>query len=660
MTKRWTRAEAFAFAPPVNTWPDCAGEGIADFELFQQRATAVRMYFENYPVKKIAQTTGVARRSLSAMAQRCLAIAPDGRIYGFRALIPYLRVAPYQRSKIAKKASLDAQGGMAGALQKLLTEHPDIESNLVTEIKKKKRDQSVPEFRIRACDLHQLFLGCLKQKGVSLQEWPFNTKHRGVRTVSAYMKDVIARHFSHAVMKRGDDAARAHLAVGNGFQPLLSFMSPFDGVELDAYRIDALLSVAVRTPEGTDVELCLERLWLIAAVERASTIILGWKLVYRSEVTATDVVDVIRQSTKSELAPTLTLTLPGLTYPEMPTELRPALHAYQGALWGVLLLDGHLAHLSKQVREVARRAAGFVLNYGAVAHFERRPNVEYTFGRIAREIFHRLPSTTGSHPHAGRAPDAEQQAVRLRIRASDAEQLVAVFVAQHNLTPNEGLSFLSPLEFLNYFACNEADHCLARRLPAASQQRGASMGNRMICTVRGSVEKGRRPYIQVDRAHYTNPVLANAGHLIGQKLIIDFTDENDVRTARAYLLNGAELGVLVVQGRWALTPHSRKTRKAINSLMAKRTLVVSEFDDPVQAYLKYLGTPKKATQKLTPQLSPAQATALTRVAQEAGVEPQLYPAQKTDVIPTPEPVAPMKRSLIDKPLPDFSQFQNRR
>src|SRR3546814_6666964 len=60
-----------------------------------------------------------------------------------------------------------------------------------------------------------------------------------------------------------------------------------------------------------------------------------------------------------------------------------------------------------------------------------------------------------------------------------------------------------------------------------------------------------------------------------------------MRQIRAYLKNGAELGFLVAKGRWSTTKHSRRTRKAINSLMSKRILVISEFDDPVRVYLSY-------------------------------------------------------------------------
>src|SRR3546814_19118482 len=85
-----------------------------------------------------------------------------------------------------------------------------------------------------------------------------------------------------------------------------------------------------------------------------------------------------------------------------------------------------------------------------------------------------------------------------------------------------------------------------------------------------------------------------------------------MRQIRAYLKNGAELGFLVAKGRWSTTKHSRRTRKAINSLMSKRILVISEFDDPVRVYISYLST--QHPQHSTSPLPRKQATNATRVA----------------------------------------------
>jgi hypothetical protein len=662
-TERWSRRTMLATATPLALWPQCTESGIRDLECYRQRVTAMQLYFDNHPVKAIEAATGVPRTMLAHWAKRCLALAPDGRIQGFRALIPYTRTTPYQRTQPVAKKWPEAKGGMAGALDQLFGEFPDLENDLIARIIKDRKSHPHPhEFRIRPKDVHRHFIAALRVLGIGDERWPFTAKYRGRRSIERYTNEVLLRRFTRSVAARGDDAANAHLHVGRGFSPLVAFSRPFGAVEIDAYSINALLTVAVQTPEGTEVELLLERLWLIAAVDRASTAILAHTLVYGSQVGAADVVRVIRLASSEGIAlrPALN-ALTGLTYPPLKPAEQRAIETFAGALWAATLLDNALAHLATAVHDTARKALGFALNYGPVRHFERRPNVERAFRAISDEIFQRLPSTTGSHPKAGRAADADAQALRWRIRATDIEELVAVYLAQHNGTPSEGISNLSPLEFLGYFATHEDGHLLPRRLPAAQQVTQATLGRQIRCVVRGNLAQGRRPYIQIDRVHHTNPVLAMSGQLIGVELIVDL-DEDDMRQVRASLPNGGDLGFLGAAGRWGETPHTRKTRKAINSLLSRGILVLSEFDDPIQVYLRYLGTQRRSRSDsdtesaVREQMSPRDTTLLTRVAREAGMPPVLH----APTVPSPVVPEPPRRSVMNKPLPNFATIKNRR
>src|SRR3546814_7902535 len=84
------------------------------------------------------------------MAQKCLQVAPDGRIYGFRALIPYIRTSPYERRAELKGKRQHQQGGQAGALGAVLARFPDIEDELVKCIKQDSKLKRIPEFKLRA------------------------------------------------------------------------------------------------------------------------------------------------------------------------------------------------------------------------------------------------------------------------------------------------------------------------------------------------------------------------------------------------------------------------------------------------------------------------------------------------------------------------------
>ena len=180
--------------------------------------------------------------------------------------------------------------------------------------------------------------------------------------------------------------------LGLGNEPLLIFEEPYDAVEIDSYHIDSHFTVAFETPEGAEVDVLLSRIWLIFVIDRASTAILAYTVVYNSEVNADDVVKVIRDAVSKKWQP-MELTIP-LTYPKdggLPSGVIPEAC---GACWSVTLLDGALAHLSEAIHERVRKTLGFSLSWGAAGHFERRPNVERSFRKVAKDIYQRLPSTT--------------------------------------------------------------------------------------------------------------------------------------------------------------------------------------------------------------------------------------------------------------------------
>ena len=64
---------------------------------FRARQTAVQAYASGTTLDAIEAATGVRRASLLRLVARAQAAHPDGRLWGFRALVPDVRVRPYQR-----------------------------------------------------------------------------------------------------------------------------------------------------------------------------------------------------------------------------------------------------------------------------------------------------------------------------------------------------------------------------------------------------------------------------------------------------------------------------------------------------------------------------------------------------------------------------------
>jgi putative transposase len=653
------RVQLLADAPPIDVWPAACTDALEERhkERFERLQRAIKLYAAGTPVVIVEERTGVCRVHLPRYLEKCLAAAPDGRIQGFRALLPFARTASYRRRKQELPKRREQQGGQSGLLSALLIRLPDVEQRLKNEIRQASKHKEVPPAKLRKTDLHRMFLQLIREQGVTAKEWPFTTKHLGKRSIDRYIEDLLSRSFGRSVHNWENQVAKAHLSVGTGKNCFLTFDEPYDAVEIDAYHIDAHLTVPFATPEGKMTELLLERLWLIAVVERSSSAVLAYTVVYRSEVAADDVVRVIRKAATEKWQP-MELTVPGFQYARGAGLPSGVIEAANGAQWSVTFLDGALAHLARAIHERVRKTLGFVLSWGAVGHFERRPNVEYTFKRIAEDVFHRLPSTTGSNPQKGRARDAEGKALMHKIRAEHAEQLIDLYFAHHNVTPTEGQFSQSALEVLAYFFEGQDPMTTPRNLPQANTEAARTFACRELATIRGNRADGRRPYIQVERVHYTSPLLADCGHLIGKQVIVEI-DEEDMRQVRVFLKNGQELGYLQAQGKWSITKHSRRTRRAINSLLYRRILVLSHINDPVLAYHAWLSTPTKQREKTQQPLTPKQATDATRIANEAEAPLKIAePPKPPRTVSAHALVA--KPSIIGLPMPDIGKVRNRK
>ncbi|QRR08529.1 hypothetical protein FPJ27_15775 [Burkholderia sp. MS455] len=653
-----SRGELLAAAPPLEMWPslDAVHGENKDAEEIDKRVVAIKMLTAGKTYRQIRLLTGLHRSTVRRLMTKCLEVAEDGRIQGYRALVPYVHLRPNVRQTSIGAKRPEQHGGMSGALGAILARFPDLSGSLSEKIKRDKSGKPTG-YHPTGMALVRFFHSALRNRKVGPNEWPFNTKYGGRRSIARYMRSLLYGSFDDIVEHKGNSDAKALAATGKGYSLTIPCEEPFDIVEIDAYHVDAFLSVLFETPDGTTTEVTLQRLWLLAVVDRLTTAILAYSVVFSSEVTADDVVAVMRRAIVNIWKPKkLTIPVEYLPGSGLPSGVIPDA---ANAVWTLTMLDGALANLATKIHDVVRRSAGFMINWGPPGHFEHRPNVEKTFSKIASNVFKRLPSTTGKDPKHGRAKDAIESATKYSVRADEVEQLVDVHWAEHNATPGERNYFRSPLETMQQFLCGDNPKCMLRRVPTDVMGRPRLAYRRVVKTVRGSVTSGRRPYIQLENVRYTNPLLANSAWLIGKEIII-YVDDDDLRQVWAYLATGEEYGVLVADGKWGMTKHSLTTRKAIFSLVYRRVIVLSQTCDPVADYLNYLaGKAVRKGKHAGP--APKAATEAVRVANDAGMVPRF--GQEVDAAHASsidiEPVsAPLKLSVL-KPLPeDFFTVKN--
>jgi hypothetical protein len=124
----------------LGAWPAVASAELDEGEWrdFEARQQAVVRFAAGESVATIEQATGVNRRQPYRCIDSAMAQHPDGRPFGFRALVPYMRIAEYVRIHQVRVHGEGGSRGAAGALSQLFERHPQLAGWLALQVKRRK------------------------------------------------------------------------------------------------------------------------------------------------------------------------------------------------------------------------------------------------------------------------------------------------------------------------------------------------------------------------------------------------------------------------------------------------------------------------------------------------------------------------------------------
>jgi hypothetical protein len=526
--------------------------------MYEKRENIIHEYFSGIPLKHLSETNHVCRREINRLVEKCLITHKDGKIWGFRALIPYKHQKDYARIKQIGNKRIDQRSGMSGALLQLFQRYSDIEEEIEAYFLKRTEKILLHESRITYKSTFKRFIDACRERGIK-NEYPFNVKSMGYRSLTAYLKKLALRHYGEAIKTRHGKDASNKLKLGGSGQQMMPVKRPFERVEFEGHHIDIVFILEVPSPYGGIVYVPVDRLWLLLIMESLSGAILGYHLSFSREYNKLDVMQCIKKS----IIPwkPRKLSVPGLKYPEHGGIPSAVIKEAEWAIFLEYCYDNAKANLSDEVTRVLVDVVGCNVNAGPVNFPERRAMIERFFGIFEENGFHRLPSTLGSNPRDPRRTDPEKMAQKYNIRLEHIEDLVEVLIADYNGTPTLRNGYRSPLEQLKFFLTTE--NTVIPKLEEWKRGRLCMFDLRYERTIRGSLKEGKRPYITVEGARYTNEVLSTTPELLGKKLII-YIDPEDPRFGETYFSDGSELGMLQATGFWGRTPHTLDMRRSIN------------------------------------------------------------------------------------------------
>jgi putative transposase len=604
-------------------------------ETFLKRKEAVDLYiYSELTLGEIEEKTGIIRRDITRFVNRCIQVDDSGELQGYRSLIPYRRINEYQRETLPSLNSVVKR--MNGAFGLLLEKYPNIKQEIENKFFGRNKEPQSRMMRVK--DLHKSFLEMCRKEGIDpITDYPFITQDKGKRALERYVNKLMEKNFAEAAKRNGDDAAHLALNTGMGEKNTQLITRPFQRVQFDGHKIDVIITLKFRDPDGHEHIEIMDRVYLLVIIDTLTRLVMGYHLCLKREYSAEDVLHCIKNAIMPK--EDFQFTIPNLKISE-----QGGFHSTkfpedtQWAVWDELLYDNAKSNLSKNVTSSLEEVIGCSVNAGPVGSPTSRPIIERFFGLLEENGFHQLPNTTGSNPSDPRRKDAEKNALKYEISEKEIEELTEALIAEYNGTPHTGIGYLSPLEALEQ-KIKSGEHF--RRLPEEKQKESIFFSMKVKRRVCGSINKGRRPYINYEGVQYRSNKLAQMPQIIGKTLDL-IVNIDDLRAIRAFLPDGSELGLLEASGKWCIQKHSLKLRQVINKLKNKKLIHFTERELPIEVYKEYLKEKSKTSKSARNDLAKVQRMlkkSNKKISKTAPLDKEIANEileQKKDLTKTPE------------------------
>lgn len=554
--------------------------------VFTKRVKAISLFFENFTlsVRQIAEATGVDRSSLIQFAANCLRLHEDGRIYGFRALIPYYHLSPYKRSKSTAQ-NQDGTAGDAGEFERLLSKFPELEKYLIKEAKQKSKPikRRKGSGKIRQVDrpndsIQSGFIALCRTLGIADTDYPLNRDYQGLRSIYTFVKK-----YSSPKTSVSSKASNIEISDETSIAKKVAATKLLDRIQIDGHKIDLRITIAVMDSYGMERLIEIERIWIIAVLDVVSRAVLGYTLVVSKEYSAADVIDAICNSLQPK--PLRKLIIPELKYPEkggFPSQLFPEL-CY--ATWKTLMLDNARSHLARSTVSVLVRTVGCWTAFGPKGEPIVRGVVERFFGLLTTHFAHRLPGTTGSS-----ASDIVRKLgdpgndLAVLMRLEEIEDLIDVLLAEYNTTVADGVGGRTPLEAVAYLLNAKRQRLV--HIPPSQRGDLDLLPEGVEVVIHSTAKHGGRAYINFHDVRYFCATLDHKPQLVGTTITVRYRHK-DIRRLRGFFADGSEIGIFMAAPPWSTTPHSLSLRKEIKRLVRIGKLSVRPGEEPVRCYLEY-------------------------------------------------------------------------
>lgn len=562
----------------INDWSD------DEKTVFFEKKQAIDLFLlTDLKMSEISQKTHISRREIYRLLERCLTLDEYNQVFGYRALIPNIRVKKYMTTKYETV-------NQAGVFSKLLKDYPQLEEFIISEYFNTNKHVREKKQSIRT--IHSKFIKKCIDIGINEDQYPLNMTSLGKKSLQRFLRNLSNKNLKLSSKLNGEEADKLLKNVNNTVNSNTFLLRPFERIEFDAHKIDNIFSLITYTPKGDKIVNILNRIWLLCMVDVASRAVIGYHISFNNNNYSAN--DVIR-CFKNALTPwkPKKLTIPGLKYNEGDTFPSNSIDDTKFALWDEICLDNAKAHQAQIVLNGLLEDVKCSINFGPVGTPTRRPIIERFFLTLENNNFHRLPSTTGSNVLDPKRDNPELKSIFYEVSIDHLEEIMDVVLAKYNNTPHSANDGFTPLEVIK----NRINRGMyIRKLPLNHRNIDFLFPTVVQVRVNGNLREGRSPYINFKYVRYTSPKLCTDFDMVNSRLKLIINTDN-IQTVKAYRTDGSYYDTLVAQGVWGKVPHSLLMRVQIMSHKNKREFDYAKHDDPILAYQDFLATKSYTNKK---------------------------------------------------------------
>ncbi len=552
-----------------------------DRKRFEDLKCAIELYAAGELVRKVIVVARVSERWFYRLVINCARPAPDGRPWGYRAIVARTaRTAPIRRKERIETSNPSA--GYGGCFRKLLRDKPEIESGMVSALRRLGKDQLQPH-KLDFRGVHRVFIRECKKAGLTEDDYPLNTEAKARQPLKHWLKaDFMSRHaVAWLGLEVSPDAAQA-AAYGQGNGQDTRIEEPYSAWQIDEMTIDVQAVYRFLTETGGIDDLVLDRCMVIRVIALGSSVNLSWQMVVARQVAAHDLTSLMWDAVNGHRP--AERVIPGLDYHEDGGYPSTVFSELRHRVPSVIYLDNALAHLADAFQRLIMFLWGAVVRVGRPGVPQERADVEAQIGVMARQLLHQLPGTTGSRPTSGLRKRAKRMATH-RLDVAELEHTIDVYLANRNGLPTAAARYSSPLALLGRQI--EAGQIQANTLPVG-RRRAHLFYSPMAVTVRVDLKRGRRPFVNFLGVRYSSAGLQRSFAMVG-KVLTARCDPRDLRTIWLYdPITGHEVDVLHALGRWGKFPHDMRIRKLFLLLKRKAEFGERADDQPLEQLYAYL------------------------------------------------------------------------